>query len=101
MVVLVEPPASSQRFGMAFQALVTLLQDASCQAEETGVPSALDVDLQPGQLAEHLECLRVSLGFRLPSVLSEAGAGTHTLSVLIHVLGIVKPPIVAGLGIRI
>ena len=84
-----------------FWAPGTLLQDASCQAEETGVPSALDVDLQPGQLAEHLECLRVSLGFRLPCVLPEAGAGAHTLSVLIHVLGIVKPPIVEGLGIRI
>ena len=52
MVVLVEPPASSQRFGMAFQALVTLLQDASCQAEETGVSSALDVDLQPGRVSQ-------------------------------------------------
>ena len=69
--------------------------------KKTSVPSALDVDLQPGWLADHLECLSVSLGFRLPCVLPEAGAGTHTLSVLIHVLGIVKPPIVAGLGIRI
>ena len=59
------------------------------------------MDLQSGPLAERFERLRVSLGFGLPSVPPEAGAGTHTLSVLIHVLGIVKPPIVEGLGIRI
>ena len=69
----------------------SLLQDASCQAEETGVPSALDVALQPGWVTEHLECLRVSLGFRLPCVAPEPGAGTHTASILIHVLAIFKP----------
>ena len=30
----------------------SLGQDASSQAEEMGVPSALDVDLQPGQLSQ-------------------------------------------------
>lgn len=69
--------------------------------KKTSVPSALDVDLQPGWLADHLECLSVSLGFRLPCVLPEAGAGTHTLSVLIHMLEIFKPLIVKGLGIWI
>lgn len=69
--------------------------------EETSAPSALGVDLQPDQVAEHLECLRVSLGFRLACVPPEAGAGTHTTSVLNPELAIFKPLTVKRLGIWI
>ena len=78
MVVLVEPPASTQRFGMAFQALVTLLQDASCQADGTGVPSGFGGGLAAWLDASGLECLKHSLGFGMPCVPLEAGPKTHT-----------------------
>ena len=35
-------------FGCFLGTWYSLLQDASCQAEDTGVPAAFDVDLQPG-----------------------------------------------------
>ena len=34
--------------GVVLLAPWTLLKDASCQAEDTGVSAAFDVDLQPG-----------------------------------------------------
>ena len=80
---------------------MTLFQDTSCQAEDTGVPSALDMDLQPGQVAERLECLRVSLGSILARVPPETVTRTHTTSVLNPELAIFKPLTVKGLGIWI
>lgn len=41
--------SSTQKFGIVFH----LAQDASGQAEDTGVfPSAFDVDLQPGRVSQ-------------------------------------------------
>lgn len=68
-----------------------LCQGGSWQAEDTGVPSAVGVDLQPGRVAERFECLRVSLGFRLPWVPPEAGAGTLAASGLQGELAIFRP----------
>ena len=44
MVFWAEPTAITQRFHVMFWAPGTLLQDASCQAEDTGVPLVLHVD---------------------------------------------------------
>ena len=67
------------------------LQHASCQAEDKCVHSALDVDWQPGLGAVCFECLRDSLGFRMPCVPPEPGAETYTALVVIHELAIFKP----------
>ena len=48
IVCWLEPTPTTQRFGVVLLAPWTLLKDASCQAEDTGVPAAFDVDLQPG-----------------------------------------------------
>ena len=49
-----------ERFGFIFRAAGTLFQDASCQAEDTGVPSAFGVDWQSGWGPVSFETLRDS-----------------------------------------
>ena len=56
-----------------------------------------DVDWQPGWEAVGLECLKYSLGFRIPCIHPEAGAETHTASELYRHLAIVKPLTFSGL----
>ena len=77
--------------------LDSLLQDASCWAEDTGIPSALDVDWQPGWVAVCLECLRDSLDFRMPCVPQVAGTTTHAAFLLNPELAIFKPLTVSAL----
>ena len=50
-----------------------------------------EMDWQPGWVAVCLECLKNSLGFRMACIPTEAGAETHTASVLYCELAIVKP----------
>ena len=69
----------------------SLLQHTSCQAEDKCVHSAFHVGRPPGLWAVCLECLRDSLGFRMPCVPPEPGAETYTALVLIHELAIFKP----------
>jgi len=77
-VCWVEPTPTTQRFGVVLLAPWTLLKDASCQAEDTGVSAAFDVDLQPGWGGGLCwDCLRDSLGFGMPCVPPDPGAETH------------------------
>ena len=76
----------------------SLLQDASLQAEDIGVPLAFAVDWQPGWREVCFEYLRLSLGFGMAWVLPEAGAETHTTLVLNHELAMLKSLTVGGLG---
>ena len=55
-------------FGCFLGTWYSLLQDASCPAEDQGVALAFDVDWQPCWGAVCCECLRDSLGFRMPCV---------------------------------
>ena len=88
MVFWAEPTASTQRFGVVFWAPGTL---CSRMPQAMLMPSAFDVDQQPGCMALCLECLRDSLGFSMPDVPPEAGAKTHRTSMLNCELAIFKP----------
>ena len=127
MACWVEPTASTQGFWVVFWAPGTLCSKAergcvwpwgswglgaagwapsgrSCVGlrlpeEDTGVPSALDVDWQPGQVAVCLEGWRDPLGFGMPWVPPEAGADTHTASALNCDMANFKPLSVGGLDI--
>lgn len=98
MLHWVEPTASTLRFVVCFWEPRTLLQYASCQAEDTCVPLAFGVDWQPGLGAPCLECLNDSLDFRMSWFPPEAGTETHAASVLTYELALFKPLTVCGLG---
>ena len=76
----------------------SLLQDASCQAEDRGVSSGCVVGWPPGWVAACSECMRDSLGFGMPCTPLDVCAEAHTASVLNHELTIFKCLTIRGLG---